>query len=133
MRFLKRRALRVVGAGLLTVAGIGCGCERVETQPKGRVTTHMTQTGQMIWRAARLERSGVTQVGFFLDPVLGLMDLNFHQVDERAWANMRSPAPGAVASLIVAPNNTMAKVQDAIQLLFTRGEYQEIEITIGTP
>ena len=124
-----RRAAGMGVIGFLTAAAIGCGA----SQPQRRVTKDMTQTGQIIWRAARVERSGASVTAFFLDPILGMMDLNFHQVDERGLANMRASGPGAVASLIVAPNNTVAKVQSAIQLLSTRGEYQEIEITIGTP
>jgi hypothetical protein len=62
--------------------------------------------------------------------VLGLSDLDFHQVTERGWQNMKSPTPDALAIVRVAPDLTIAQLESAIALISAKGGYKEVRIVV---
>lgn len=68
-------------------------------------------------------------VYFCLDPVLGLTDIDAHQITR--WENMRSPHAKAVALLRVPPQATMEEVRRALNILSSKGNYRTVKIIIG--
>ena len=67
---------------------------------------------------------------FTLDPVLGLMDVDFHPVDDRAWTSMKASAPGHAARLIVAPSVTLKRIAEALDELATKGSYRRVSVSL---
>jgi hypothetical protein len=70
---------------------------------------------------------------FLLDPVLGLTDIDFHPITDEGWQYMRSPEAPTTAGLVVSPRTTVEAIEQALQLLLRKGNYQSVQITVGNP
>ena len=85
--------------------------------------------GELLWT---WQPSAATddETFFTLDPVLGLMDIDFHQVDDRAWTTMKASAPSYAGRLIVAPNVTLKRIAETLDELATKGSYRRVSVAL---
>jgi hypothetical protein len=88
--------------------------------------------GRFVWTTAANQQAAEPQTIFFLHPILGLIDVNCHQITESNWPNMKSAGPEAVASLLLPPKNSVADLQRAVQEISLIGGYATIDVTFGT-
>jgi hypothetical protein len=91
----------------------------------------MTEGGELVWTAQRRERAGAGDTQLFLDPAMGLTDVNFHRVTDAGWENLRRE--GGAATLTVSPSATLEALQGALAELRTRGGFSAVEIFIRSP
>jgi hypothetical protein len=85
---------------------------------------------QLVWTEDTRARSPVPEAYFMLAPGLGLTDADLHRMTNTGWQNMQATGDGAAASLAVAPQADAQSLQDAIELIATRGGYKTVTVTI---
>ena len=90
----------------------------------------MNEEGQLLWTAVPQKFGTRHVVSFSYSPVLGLSDIDFHQITAKDWRVMKSPAADAVARLVVPPELSISALHDAIALLHTKGGYATVQVLI---
>lgn len=94
--------------------------------------TQLMTGGRLLWTRSTSQLEREAQAVFYLNPALGLTDVNSHQVNTGNWPAMQSPGPQAVAFLIVTPNSKVADLQHAVQEIASLGGYETVQIAFGT-
>jgi hypothetical protein len=106
--------------------GISCGVEK----RKGKTVLKQVK---MLWNEQIQKAPATEGVPFFLDPIIGLSDIDAHPVTDDGWIHMRAPHPNSVANLAAAPSASLSELEEAIKALTSKGGYKEIEITVRNP
>ncbi len=92
-----------------------------------------TQSGQLQWVAKPTIDADASEIHLFLDPILGLMDIDFHQVSGSAWDKMKADSPDSSATLAVAPEVNMKQLMEALDSIQKQGGYGYIAIVVHQP
>jgi hypothetical protein len=91
-----------------------------------------SDAGQLQLTAIPRAQAKKIEYVFILDPMLGLMDVDFHRITEEGWKHMQSASADTTAGLVVKPGTAAETLQRALDQLATRGHYQSVQITIET-
>ena len=125
---MTRRRFFAAVATLVGGYGISCGLGRA-----GRRERTMLKQAKMLWNEQIQERPTTDGIPFFLDPVIGLSDIDSHQVTDAGWIHMKCPRADVAANLVAAPSATLGELQSALEALASKGGYKTVEITIRNP
>jgi hypothetical protein len=80
--------------------------------------------GQLRWIADGKVEKGKDPVYFFVDIAGNLMDLDFHIINEAGWKNMKCPAEGTPAQLVIAAGTPFTQLVKALDAIETKGGYK---------
>jgi hypothetical protein len=86
--------------------------------------------GQIVWSAEAQEHKGTDEFLFILDPLLGLMDIDSHQITDDGWEHVRSPGPDYSAKLIAHPSTNLKELQKALEALSDQGGFKKVVIFV---
>jgi hypothetical protein len=86
---------------------------------------------ELAWTAQGETRVETPECVLLLDPVLGLTDIDFHQVTDEGWDNLSASSPASAARLVVPPSTSVNSIRQAIDTVAKRGGYAKVFVTIG--
>lgn len=93
----------------------------------------MEMHGQITWRAETGKAREAPVTYFVYDPAMGLMDADFHPLDDAGWKNMRAAGKNAIAEVELPPDTEILAIERLIRLISSRGGYGIIEVKMRNP
>lgn len=94
----------------------------------------MSVVAELEWTAAPSGTPAETpECVLFLDPVLGLVDVDFHRLTDDGWTNLAASTTTSVARLVVPALASVDAVRQAIDAIAEKGRYAKVFVAIGEP
>lgn len=97
------------------------------------MTQDNNQAGQLQWLATATLDADASEINLFLDPLLGLMDMDFHQVMGANWDKIKADTPKSTASLSVSPEVKTQQLLETLEMIQKRGGYHAVVIFVQHP
>ena len=93
----------------------------------------MSDVAELEWTAPSGTPVATPECVLFLDPVLGLVDVNFHRLTDEGWSNLAASTPSSAARLVVPASASVNAVRQAIGAIAEKGRYAKVLVAIGEP
>jgi hypothetical protein len=93
----------------------------------------MSIVSELEWTAPSGAQVETPECVLFLDPVLGLVDVDFHRLTDEGWKNLAASTPSSAARLVVPASASVNAVRQAIGAIAEEGRYAKVLVAIGEP
>ena len=96
----------------------------------------MSLVAELAWKAQKAQigaKEETPECVLFLDPVLGLLDVDFHAVAADNWKNLQASGTNSAAKIVVSASASAEQIKLAIDTVANKGGYATILVAVGKP